>query len=150
MKKVTFCDEKDEKKDDQPSVAAPETTDEDEDERILEPLVILGDESLARQPGVEFISRGPVSIEHLDNRFQPYGRPEAAANQSAPLLQGAALGYGKGEEERPQPLPNVLIYTKADREHPRKVRQIIEIITDYIFIQRLYLKSLMKDEVIFT
>ena len=91
--------------------------DEDEDdEKILEPLVILGEKSGG--PEVEFISRGPVSIDTPDNRFQPYSRPDQH--------QGVIQSAGKPDEDKHQPIPNVLIYTKKDRERPSKIDVRIE------------------------
>ena len=91
--------------------------DEDEDdEKILEPLVILGEKSGG--PEVEFISRGPVSIDTPDNRFQPYSRPDQN--------QGVIQSTGKQDEDKHQPIPNVLIYTKKDRERPTKIDVRIE------------------------
>ena len=95
--------EKDEKK----------SEDEDgDDERILEPLVILKDEYVG--PEVEFTSRGPVSMENSENRFQPYSRPH-------PHHQGLTQSPDKQDEEKPQPIPNVLIYKKSERERPTKI-----------------------------
>jgi hypothetical protein len=105
-------EEKDEEKDEEEK-----GEEEEDDERILEPLVILKEESVG--PEVEFISRGPVSVEHLENRFQPYSRPDQ-------LHSGVIQSAGKHDEDKHQPLPNVLIYTKRDRERPTKIDVKIE------------------------
>jgi len=87
--------------------------DDDDDEKILEPLVIL-QEKKVEPPLVEFVSRGPVTIEHSDRRFQPYGRPETAVTAAGP----------ETAKDDVRPVPNLLIYRKADHDLPTKIDHV--------------------------
>jgi hypothetical protein len=105
-----------------------EKEDDDDDEKILEPLVIIDEKAAAPlQPGIEFISRGPVSVDQLDHRFQPYGRnpidshhhhhQHQTQQQHHPDLE---LVTGDEESYVP-PKPILLVYTKKDKENPTRL-----------------------------
>ena len=99
--------------------------DDDDDEKILEPLVIIDEKAATVQPGIEFISRGPVSIDQFDHRFQPYGRPPVLEtgghnHQQQQQLQPHLELLGDEESYVP-PRPILLVYTKKDRENPTRL-----------------------------
>jgi ankyrin repeat protein len=95
---------------------------DDDDEKILEPLILV-EEVIEECPKVEFLSRGPVSVNSENrSRFNPYqrgvGRPDQIV--MVPLCQT------KDDEPRHQPLPNLLIPTNRDPEHLHKIETKIE------------------------
>jgi hypothetical protein len=101
--------------------------DDDDDEKILEPLVIIDEKAAAPlQPGIEFISRGPVSVDQLDHRFQPYGRTPIDSHhhhhQQHQQQHHPDLELVTGDEESyVPPKPILLVYTKKDKENPTRL-----------------------------
>merc|ERR1712107_452892 len=85
---------------------------DDDDEKILPPLVILKVDETT--PGTYYSSRGPVTYDHAGNRFQPYHR----GHDRPPVCQHAAKSVVEFDEtaatNAQQPLPNILIFTKSD------------------------------------
>ena len=107
------------------TVEKEETREKEDVEKILEPLVIIDEKAATVQPGIEFISRGPVSIDQFDHRFQPYGRPPVLEtgghnHQQQQQLQPHLELLGDEESYVP-PRPILLVYTKKDRENPTRL-----------------------------
>ena len=114
-----------EKEANEKKVTTPADDDDDDDEKILEPLVIIDEKAAApAQPGVEFISRGPVSVDQFDHRYSPYARPLGDQQQQGdplhhqPNLEPLA---GSDEDGYVPPKPILLVYTKKDRENPTRL-----------------------------
>lgn len=117
--------------------------DDDDDEKILEPLVILKERE-TEPPHIEFVSRGPVTLEHTDYRFQPYGRPEPSV--AVPAVAAAVAASEAGKEEA-RPVPNVLIHRKNDTDHPTKIDVKIEWLDNHELSIKEYR---LPEDVVFT
>lgn len=101
-KDVSLCQNDDNKEKDEES---------EDDERILEPLIVVEDKPTEVSP-VEYISRGPVSnTDHSRTRRHPYRRPDQ-------ITAVDDLCLAREDEGVAQPLPKLLIPScRQDPDH---------------------------------